>query len=130
MRVVQNPQKECFVASDIFVLTARVSSLARFFVDDKSGQYYCCDVFEPGFGYLFTDCGGYEVYPFKEKINSTMSMSFRSQQPSLGIHTPLWDFNELKNILDAKCNNTYYKIVDEYAMSGEFDVWLLNDIPW
>ncbi len=87
-------------------------------------------MYEPGFGYLFTDCGGYEVYPIKEKINSTLSLSYRQQGPSLGITTPLWNFNELKDIMDAKCNNTYYKIVDEYIMAGEFDVWLSAEIPW
>lgn len=63
-------------------------------------------------------------------MNDTLSLQYRNQRPALGITTPLWDFNELKTILDAKCNGTYYKIVDEYVAGGNNDIWLQGNLPW
>lgn len=79
LRILQSPVRQCSIQSDIFLPVFNVNEVARFFVADQSGQYYCCDVFEPGFGYVFTDCGGVEVMVHRDMINSTASQQFRSQ---------------------------------------------------
>ena len=49
--------------------------------------------------------------------------------PVSGFANPLWNFTELQQLILAKCNNTY-KVLDEYMLSGEFDVWMTLDLPW
>lgn len=55
-----------------------VNDLLQFFVQERSNSYYCCDVFEQGFGYLFTDCGGKQVTIVKEKIGTNSSKAVES----------------------------------------------------
>jgi len=85
----------------------------------------CCDIHEPGFGYLFTECGGREVIVLDSKLNDT---TYKSQPLTLGLLNPVWNFTELNELILAKCNNTY-KVGDEYK-SGEYMIWLDLDLPW
>ena len=84
LKVVQSPIEQCYTANNMYILTASVSELARFFIKESTSSYYCCDVFEPGTGYLFTDCGGIEVFILREKLNSSVSLDYKSQAPVLG----------------------------------------------
>jgi len=45
--------------------------IASIFAKPQDGSYFCCDIHEPGFGYLFTDCGGSEVIVHVDKLNDT-----------------------------------------------------------
>ena len=103
IRVIQKPQKKCGVYKNIYILGFSVGEMANVYVKDLNGTYFCCDYFEPGFGYLFTDCGGKEVFLQKEKINSTMSQDLLSQNASMGLAQPLWNFTELQDLLKASC---------------------------
>lgn len=44
--------------------------LANLYMRERSGSYVCCDFYEPGFGYLFTQCGGFNVMVLKDKITT------------------------------------------------------------
>ncbi len=78
IRVLQNPQKQCGVFKNTYILGLTLSEAANIYVKGNNSTHYCCDYFEPGFGYLFTDCGGKQVFLQKEKINSTLSQQFLS----------------------------------------------------
>jgi hypothetical protein len=58
MRILQQPYKVCNNYQNIYVLGLTLNDISRLYVMDKTGTYRCCDYFEPGTGYLFTDCGG------------------------------------------------------------------------
>jgi hypothetical protein len=60
--VLQNPIQQCGVFKGMYILGFSISDMANFYVKNLNGTNYCCDYFEPGFGYLFTDCGGKEVF--------------------------------------------------------------------
>jgi len=45
-----------------------IEDVARFFVKPTDGAYFCCDIYEPGYGYLFTDCGGSEMIVLNERL--------------------------------------------------------------
>jgi hypothetical protein len=62
----------------MYQLGFTINELARIFVKDNNSTYFCCDFFEPGFGYLFTDCGSKNVFIQKSKINSTFSQELIS----------------------------------------------------
>ena len=95
VKVVQSPIEQCYTANNFYILAASISELARFFIREETESYYCCDVFESGSGYLFTDCGGNEVFILREKLNTSTSQQFKSQAPVLGFTNPLWNFTEL-----------------------------------
>jgi hypothetical protein len=48
-----------------------LEGVANFYIQETNGSYICCDVFEPGYGYLFTDCGGEKVVVLDSKLNDT-----------------------------------------------------------
>lgn len=41
----------------------------------------------------------------------------------------VWNFTELQDLINAKCNNTY-KVLDEYMASGGFDIFADLSLPW
>jgi hypothetical protein len=50
-------------------LALNVENIVRYFANPTEGAYFCCDVFEPGYGYLFTDCGGSEMIVLNDKFS-------------------------------------------------------------
>lgn len=70
-RVVQSPVTQCYITNNIFIPAVNVLDIARFFGRPLNGSYFCCDIHEQGYGYLFTDCGGSEVIILPEKLNDT-----------------------------------------------------------
>ncbi|CDW89739.1 UNKNOWN [Stylonychia lemnae] len=126
MRIVQQPISKCSVQNNNFILALHVENIARFFVKPTDGTYFCCDIYEPGYGYLFTDCGGSEMIVLNDRLNDNL---YKDQQKVLGFTYPLWNFTELQALINAKCNNTY-KVVDEYAWGGEYQIWMTLNLPW
>lgn len=76
-RVVQSPVQNCVVRNNEFILALEVENIARYFVKPTSGAYFCCDVFEPGYGYLFTDCGGSEMVVLNSQLTSDANSYYR-----------------------------------------------------
>jgi hypothetical protein len=104
--------------------------LARIYVKDTSGsKFVCCDYYESGFGYLFTNCGGRQVIIDNDKLNSSLSMQYRNGPAVLGFPNPLWNFTELDALVSSHCNMTYLA-VDEYMQGNSYDVFLSLDLPW
>lgn len=96
-------------------MASNIENIARFFVKPTDGTYFCCDIYEPGYGYLFTECGGQEVVVLSEKY--TTDLPIRSMQKVMGYTYPLWNYTQLEDLVNAHCNNTY-KVGDEYMMGG------------
>lgn len=90
--------------------------LAEFFVRERTGQYFCCDYYEPGFGYLFTNCGGSDVVIVNAKKDSARATEIRDQGVMLSQKDQnIWNFAELGELVRAKCNNQYLTM-DEYML--------------
>ena len=62
---------QCYITNNIFIPAVNVLNIARFIAKPTDGTYFCCDIHEPGYGYLFTDCGGNEVIVLNEKLSDT-----------------------------------------------------------
>jgi len=59
IRVIQSPIKQCSRVSQQYIPMLNIEDLARIYVKENTdSQVICCDYFESGFGYLFTNCGG------------------------------------------------------------------------
>ena len=71
LRLVQSPVQQCYTGTDFFIQALSLDIIAKIFVRPQDGSYYCCDIHEPGFGYLFTDCGGGSVFIRQDKLNDT-----------------------------------------------------------
>lgn len=67
----------------MYIPLGTVGDVTKFFAMPQSGSYYCCDVYEPGSGYMFTDCGGMEVFINRDKLQDAMSLEFRNQPLNL-----------------------------------------------
>ena len=89
----------------------------------------CCDYYEPGYGYVFTSCGGGRVVILNDRINSTKSEQVKTTGQLEGLQQAVWNFTELQQLVLNHCNNTYLPI-DEYSLSGAFEMWLMGDFPW
>ena len=103
--------------------------LAKVFIAETTGSYYCCDYYETGVGYMFTNCGGRQVVILNYKINSTMSQQVIATNQTSNIMSPLWDFNQLQSLIASKCNNTYMA-VGEFMLDGGYELWITMDLPW
>jgi len=87
------------VTDNQFLPPIVIQDIARFFLKPTDGTYFCCDIFEPGTGYLFTDCGGHEAIVLTNKLlNDT---SFRNMQLPVNYVPSIWDFSDLTKLLDA-----------------------------
>ena len=78
VRVIQNPVKQCGSYKNMYQLGLTINELSHIYFKDNNGTYFCCDYFEPGFGYLFTSCGDSNVFIQKSKINSAFSQELLS----------------------------------------------------
>jgi hypothetical protein len=62
-----------------------------------------------------------------------MQVKSEGSSPSLGANGELsqavWNFTELNELILSKCNNTY-KVIDEYMLSGAYELWMTLDLPW
>jgi len=73
MRVIQAPIKQCSEVSDQYMPLLTIDSLGKLFAKEAGSNYICCDFFEAGFGYLFTNCGGDQVVILKDKVQGEQS---------------------------------------------------------
>jgi hypothetical protein len=55
------------------MVALHLNEIGRFIINDRNSEYFCCDYFEVGSGYLFTDCGGNEVLVDKNKLQTERS---------------------------------------------------------
>ena len=69
-----------------------IQDIARFFAKPTDGAYFCCDIYEPGYGYLFTDCGGSEMIVLNDRLQDNF---YKNDPKVLGFTYPLWNFTEL-----------------------------------
>ena len=111
------------MVNDIYMPAMSFSELADFFVREHTGSYICCDFYEPGFGYLFTDCGGSQVVIANEKKQSAKSQEYQAMTISSGLvggaERQVWNWTELELLVKGKCNNTYIAL-DEYLLAGGY----------
>ena len=47
----------------------------------------------------------------------------------MGFANPLWNFTELDAVVAGNCARNY-KVVDEFKLGNNYDVWLSLDLPW
>ena len=80
VRTLQNPVKQCSIGNQVFQPALSISELAMLFIKERTGSYICCDYYEAGSGYMFTNCGGYDVIIDSNKLNSTLSQDYLSQR--------------------------------------------------
>ena len=107
-----------------------IEDLARIYVKENTGsEVICCDYYESGFGYLFTNCGGKQVVILNEKLKGEQSQQLLAANASMGFANPLWNFTELDDLVAGNCARNY-KVVDEFKLGNNYDVWLSLDLPW
>eukprot|EP00347_Sterkiella_histriomuscorum_P012390 403368760 len=127
VRIVQQPIYECSVRNNEFIIALNIQNIVRYVAKPLDGSYFCCDIYEPGYGYLFTDCGGSEMIVLNDKFLG--GQQYSSLNKVMGFTNPLWNYTQLQAQINSTCNNTY-KVVDEYGWGGQYQVWLTLNIPW
>lgn len=133
---MQGLQKDCSIRNSDYQPALSINDFAKFYILERTGSYVCCDYYEPGFGYLFTNCGGTDIVIDNKKLNGTKAQDFKSQAPMSGFvanasqtNASIWNFTELGELIQAKCNGTYQALT-EYQLSGGYEWWLELDLPW
>lgn len=136
LRVVQGLVKDCSIRNSDYQPALSISDFAKFYIMERTGSYVCCDYYEPGFGYLFTNCGGTDIVIDNAKLNSTKAEEFKNKEQLSGFvvnasstNASIWNFTELGELIQAKCDGTY-KALTEYQLSGDYELWMELDLPW